>query len=602
MSELLNLPKGHVILESSTAELPLQKARFRIHKIYDSRKDQEYQLSFDAQQKKIDFLAALKKEQALYTKKYGKLHPVLHNTVTAKNRPRKIEVMVWLKSSTREPLKTDFSESELAADEPPKQITEARQKILSTTKNAAAQIAKSLGIKILRQSKIAPTFLAEVTLEQLNSVANLDEVTAVMLHEPEGIDDLQTSLDVSQGQQVVYVDDNRGRNIKVGVWEGGPDDETDLVISGRYDSSPTTRSHARLTSGIIKNREKDKPHGYAPSCKLYSANDKDTDALEWAVLDKKCRVISQSFHRASEQADGSLSSDDILKDYLALHHPYPTIVQAAGNIVSSDGETSSEFVNHKGYNSIAVGSHNDDATAMATSTTWRNPSTENGDRELPEICANGTNVSAVGLTKGGTSFAAPAVAGSSAVLMEIDSRLKSWPEGVRAILMAGATVNVRGDNWRQDVVNDRDARDGVGALNLAESAEIARRKKNPSNTPSRRGCDVGKLESSDFKSNKYAKSVYKIKVPTAGPTHVKVALAWDSVVSDFFGAFRGSSLTVDLDLKIFKGSTLVAQSSSWDNSYEVAEYDAKPGDELTIKIKRYSGSDWTYYGVAWTVF
>jgi hypothetical protein len=44
---------------------------------------------------------------------------------------------------------------------------------------------------------------------------------------------------------------------------------------------------------------------------------------------------------------------------------------------------------------------------MAGDTVFRNPASSHGDRELPEICANGTGVSVVGLSDSGTSFAAP---------------------------------------------------------------------------------------------------------------------------------------------------------------------------------------------------
>jgi hypothetical protein len=63
-----------------------------------------------------------------------------------------------------------------------------------------------------------------------------------------------------------------------------------------------------------------------------------------------------------------------------------------------------------------------------------------------------------------------------------------------------------------------------------------------------------------------------------------------------------SALEQDLDLKIYdSGGSLVAQSQSWDNSYEIAEFDARRGEEYTIRIRRYSGTGWTWYGIAWTV-
>ena len=44
----------------------------------------------------------------------------------------------------------------------------------------------------------------------------------------------------------------------------------------------------------------------------------------------------------------------------------------------------------------------------------------------------------------------------------------------------------------------------------------------------------------------------------------------------------------------------VGYSGSWDNSYEIAEFDAVPGETYDIRIRRWSGTDWTWYGLAWT--
>jgi hypothetical protein len=88
---------------------------------------------------------------------------------------------------------------------------------------------------------------------------------------------------------------------------------------------------------------------------------------------------------------------------------------------------------------------------------------------------------------------------------------------------------------------------------------------------------------------------------------VKVALAWDARIvfmnlPPFGNIMVGSTLSVDFDLAIFDSrGTQVGGSASFDNSYEIAEFDARPGQTYTIKVRRWSGTDDVWYGIAWTI-
>ena len=579
-------------------------------KATDRQSGRPVELAFDQDGNRIDARALLDRLAAERAKQFGKLHPALAARVANLKEEETIEVAVWFKSEERS--QTRLRSLRTIPKALPPEVVREREETNQLTANLSKRYEAELGVKVLRTDPLAPVTYLSVTRGQLNRLVEMKEVGAIFFYEKGGIEDLDDSIAIANSDDV-HTLGFKGSGVKVAVWENGPDNTSNLTIQAFYDPGQSnTSDHARHTHGIIKNKEKNKPKGHAPSATLFSANDKDLDALSWAVKDQGCTVISQSFHRTSEAGSDSLSFDDIYKDYLALHWPYPIILQAAGNFFNGDSDginpPSDEFVNHKGYNSLAVGNHNDSAGAMSNSSVFRNPATTHGDRELPEICANGTSVTTVGLTKSGTSMAAPAAAGAAALIQNANSSVKTWPEGCRAILLAGAKRNVVGDTWWTDVLDNDDASDGSGAVDALESTRIAQSRRSKNAAGVLRGWNAGLLTSNDFGGDGLSTFDYKVKLPSFvfGPRHVKVALAWTSRITtfDIFGIELpiASTLTVDLDLKIFDSNgAQVGYSGSWDNSYEIAEFTGAPGATYTIRIRRWSGTDNVYYGLAWTV-
>jgi Subtilase family len=569
------------------------------------------QLAFDETGKRVDETRLLKQLEQKRAAKLGKLHEDLYQRLRPAGPNEMISVAVWA-SGVDEIDADEKRELERVSGEPrpPRSAVRRSETVVRLTRDVS-ELAEELGAREIRFDEAAPVVFARMPKRSIQRLAKRKEVAGIFLYEPEGIEDLKDSIAIANSDDV-HTAGPKGAGVKVAVWENGPTSTANLVVEARYDSTPSTSDHSENVHAIIKNKQSNKPHGHAPECKLHSANSKDLAALSWAVRDRGCTVINQSFHRPSEPKSGSLSFDDIYKDWLILNWPYPTICQAGGNYWNGDPDgispPSDEFVNHKGFNSVAIANHDDSASAMSSDSVFRNPASSHGDRELPEIAANGTSVKADDITMTGTSQASPAAAGVSALLQSTSATLKAWPEGCRAILFAGATKNVIGDTWWQDVVDDDDASDGCGAVNAFESYRIAQSRRSRNAAPTRRGWDVGTLDSGDFDSNGLSKFAYRIQVPRFwfGARHVKVALAWNSKVSTIsifgFTIPISSKLKLDLDLKIFdKNGAQVGYSGSWDNSYEVAEFDAIPGETYEIRIRRWSGDDWTWYGLAWTV-
>ena len=558
------------------------------------------ELAYDKKGNRVDAKKLFEKSVKDYQRKYGKMHESLYEEIYVKKKDV-VDVAIWLNIREKDRVLADKGQQESREDK------RLRKQIQMKAEEFSNKIKRKYKGERVRIDGLAPVVYATLTNAQVSDIAKDADVNRIFLHEIEGIEDLQNSINIADSNDVHSIGIT-GSSVKVAVWESGPDDESNLVISAFYDASKLAKSdHARLTTAVIKNKEKNKPHGHAPSCIMHSANSKDLAALHWAVNDMGCTVISQSFHRSSEPGSSTLSYDDIYKDWLVLHWPYPTILQAAGNYWQGDPDGISppenEYVNHKGYNSLGIGNHNDLASPMDGSSVFRNPNSLHGDRELPELCANGTGVSAVGLTMSGTSFASPAVAGITALLQNTDSTLKVWPEGCRAILLAGARLNVVDNTWWNDVSSGNDSVDGAGAANAYQSYLIAENRVRRNGTAVR-GWDVGTLLSSDFDSNRISTFTYRVRTPLfAWFPKVKVALAWNSKVTTFWQIPISSNLTLDFDLLVYdENNNLVGYSGSWDNSYEIAEFSAQRGKTYTIKIRRWSGTDSTWFGIAWTVY
>ena len=568
-------------------------------KASDRRTGAPVRLAFDETGSRVDADEVLAEMVATRVRRFGKLGETLHQRMRETSDGERLSVAIW--AATDEIVAPgDKSPEETIGDEALERLDSRRAEIVrAATERVSAELSR-LNVEGERD-ELAPVVFARLDKDSIRRLRRSETVAGIFLYDPRGFDDLDDSMAIANSDDV-HATGARGRGTRVAVWERGPDVTTNLDIEGRFETPGAMSSHSRLVHGVIKNTQSGQPNGHAPDCDLYSANSYDLAALRWAVRDERCTVINQSFHREDEQTSDSLSFDDVYKDWLILHSPYPTIIHAAGN------GSSTEYVNHKGYNSIAVANHDDTAGGLSSSSVSRNPASAHSDRELPEVAANGTGVSAVGSTDSGTSFASPATAGVAALLQGEVTLLRSWPEGCRAILLAGATRNVTNSTWWQDVAAGTDAGDGSGAVNALESYRIVQDRRFRNAAASRRGWDVGTLDDDDFDDSGYSDFEYKVSVPSwrFGPTRVKAALAWNSKVKEFslFGITipLSSRLEQDLDLKIYDSSgSLVAHSQSWDNSYEIAEFDARRGEEYTIRIRRWSGSGWTWYGIAWTV-
>ncbi|PVF92837.1 hypothetical protein CPB86DRAFT_790783 [Serendipita vermifera] len=575
-------------------------------KAVSTETNQPVELSFGGSGEEVDGRTLLEEVGRRRFEKYGRLHPLLYDYISRPEAEPEVPIAVWVPLDSN---LTNYAKPTEVIQGPLDAEVQALNRILAAREALSGRL-RQLGASNVTSPDRIPIVYASLAVSQIRELAQADYIGLIHLDIRNGTDDLADSIKVARSDQVHALGYD-GSGVRVAVFEPGPDDTTNLAIAGSFQTQPpgTSSQHARLTHAIIKNTEPNHPHGHAPGCTLYSANDYSDQALYWAVQSPQLStVVSQSFHRFGEPQNAILQGDDIVKDWLALQYPYPTIVQAAGNYFDGDSDgiipPSDEYVNHKGYNTISVGNHDDTATSITSTSVFRNPTTSHGDRELPDIAANGDAVSVVGLTMSGTSFSAPAVAGITALLQQVNTVLQFWPEGIRAILYASANRNFVGTTWWNDVSLRVDAAAGAGAADALRGALIAKSYQLPNNQATPCGWGIGTLTTADVDTLGFSTFKYNLKVPASknGNTcKIKVALAWDSKVTSSGTTALSSVLTVDLDLIVRDSQgNWVAFSISWDNSAEIVEFDGVKGECYEIVIRRWSGTDNVWYGVAWT--
>lgn len=540
----------------------------------------------------------------------GKLDKNLSDMLSKIGPNDKIRVAIWVKDNDVPKVEKPtiqpslYSQMEQNLNSNAAIITsaiDAKQKPLKNYLN-------SKKLKILYASPFAPVIFAELTKSDIKKIEDREEVTLLQT------DILnQATIDIAVptiGAPPVWSYVSGG--IKVAVVENdGVSFANPYLKTGIYynPSNLNIGSHATAVAGIIASTNPTYRGVAWQGPAILSANAQtfyDSDlmtASDWAMT-HGAMVLSNSW---TQYTRGAFSPITYYFDYIDTHGPYyPTIVFGAGNCGTCVGSFNIVGAPALGYNGISVGSFDDMGTfnwlddVMSSFSSYGNPPTAHGDRQLPLVAGVGSHNSRA-ITPGlfstiirspwisgvgsGTSYSTPEVSGEASLLMYKAEDLTIWPEAVRAIIMASADHNIEGSSRLSDL-------DGAGGIDVLSAYKTVNK-----------GYNIG---------YGYGILRYDGESRWVGPNieayqgqKVRIVFTWDSTASGYAGT---DVLGQDLDLYVerLSGTTWVPEpragySISYDNNYEIVEFNAPASGTYRSLIYKYRWDDpsaFTYYGYA----
>lgn len=587
------------IVRSADASYPNAGRTVRSFKLVD-RRGQIHGVTLDERGEEISAELLVELEEQARLAKFGRLEAALFHLVEAAAPQQRIPVAIWLTEQNAQgnaiarPLP---EEMEFLFPTP-----EAMDGFLDTAATVRAQAVRRISDPLAQRLSVegievqgndsAPVLYASLTPEQIRRVAKLDGVERVY-----STPDVQETLDIARTTTYASNVEALGMNgfgvraaqIEVGGRVATVNPFLAGVIQDASFVCAAASGHSTYVAGILRSTH-GTHRGFAPAMTLWAGGscsgnegqltDRSTAASNWGA-----RAINCSFGRNDGRVVGSM---DRYYDGLVLNSAR-TVVIAAGNEGGASGNVLSPAT---AYNVITVGAFDDKGSwlwagdTMSTFTSFVDPISTHSDREKPEISAPGTGIQSTltawpwignfGSTNG-TSYSSPMVCGSAVQMMQRNTVLQSWPEAVKAILMASATHDVEPPARLSE-------KEGAGSLVGIYADQIVRRVS-------------GNWGGVSYTCSAAAATDVTSMTLTAG-RRVRMVIAWDN--DPAYGSYS-TQPCADLDLQVVgPAGTVVTSSASWDNTYEIVDFTAPATGVYKLRVNKFRCDlSPRYLGYAW---
>lgn len=634
IADAKSIPIDELVVVNDHSTIYLASGReFQLVTVLDTRPGgQFYDLLVDLTSGRIDTnIAAVRKaEEQAHHALYGKLHPALYERLQGVGDKEELPVAIWVSGAPTQTLvelqKRFFGQ--LAVEHPDIQpALEYYGKPADIDNPRLEQEIEDEYLSMLTMQMQTRTQPVVTELEQqgftVNIYPGMPSFTVVLpkwkileMNNQENV----SAIYLSEGRERPELDSSVPTHLAPFVWNRGYDGSgvtIAILEHGNVDSSnhflhlsPTSRTadngiqgHTTRVASCAASFT-NTLRGMAPGATILSAGengqqDDVVEALRWAVVTQTAQIVNYS--------GGFDTGDDVAWldrafDYWSRAR-FRLIVKSAGNTgasITSPG---------KAWNILTVGAADDNNNSawsgdqMWSDSSYVNPNSPNGDREKPEVVAIGASVTSLSIgdvpvTRSGTSYAAPQVAGLAALLIDRNSSLTVWPEATKAIIMASATHNIEGPT---DIPTGQDLKDGAGAINAALADTIAQNRNmssNPCETSCWWGTGIGGLAEGEY--------LYRYFDANAGQ-RIRVAIVWWSNADSPGNNYSFDRLDTDLHLGVqyYNSGNWDwvdgAWSASADNNYELVDFMTTETGNYRIAVYKahiYNGESINPAGIA----
>jgi len=467
----------------------------------------------------------------------------------------------------RQPIDKDYTIEEVQ-----KMLSDHRAKVKQYFSNYNKKILKSINLNSYEAevniSNYSPFIffnfenkVNEYELYEILKLSSRNEVQQIYVKrqtnnvKPE----LYDAIEIVNGERVIYNEIYTGDAIIIGILDDGIVDKKKmsidkhrLVIRKELFYHETVSEHATAVASIAATN-----YGIARKSFILSVelSGDPSGEVDW-LIDHKVNIINLSYDDTS--TPGEYTSTAAFFDSIVRNN-YVTIVGSAGNRGEIDGYITSPKT---GHNIITVGSVNKHGQ-LSSFSSYK----EDFAVSKPTLVAPGEDILVANLKKRffGTSYAAPIVAGTVALLMYKKPTLMKYPELILPVLSASAvTLPVEEDRVDYSGYNDKT---GAGILDIDKALEVV-------------NYCAGFTVSNNSVSDKF---LYGTTVDLVAGQTIKIAFM--SLVNSE-GSTDIFDKVTDYDLFLFdpNGNQLKRTSSVYNNT-EMIEYRVNQTGTYTIKVK-----------------